>query len=80
MTQPTVHPHIRGENANITDEMGRPMLVHPHIRGENEFAGILATDAIRFTPTYVGKIVYADVDAGDMTGSPPHTWGKYHHT
>ena len=73
-TAGTVHPHARGEYAQLDGSSGCRRSVHPHARGEYAVAHVeLATDAGSPPRTWGIRARRHRPDV--VTGSPPRTWG-----
>ena len=75
VSQVSVHPHIRGEDAWSRRRGKRINGSPPHTWGRL-LQNTLDPHASRFTPTYVGKTISDTRDQAALFGSPPHTWGR----
>src|SRR5438067_1670105 len=67
---------MRGEDGDPHPRGTGSRRVHPHMRGKDVPASNGAGGDHRFTPTCVGKMGSRGSRPRDLTGSPPHAWGR----
>ena len=74
-TPSSVHPHVRGEDADRDTPSWVAAGSPPRAWGRRH-PGPFGSERVRFTPTCVGKTNTRDAPGSPRNGSPPRAWGR----